>query len=195
MKLLAFSDFHGIFGLINHFRTVRIRIFETQPDLLIFCGDFRNQISIPLLESRLRRLKFPAIYYVWGNSDEVHPEFELKIGINLHLKLSELPRNFVLVGIGGDEYDTKKNIDEVDRLLSGKKFQNLIFVSHVPPFNCCDFAVDGKHVGSREYRILVDKYRPQLCIFGHIHEEAQKSKLINNTTFWNVGPRGVLIDL
>jgi Icc-related predicted phosphoesterase len=195
MKLLAFSDFHGMYGLTNHYRVVRRKISETKPDLLIFCGDFRNQISIPLLESRLRRLKFPLIYYVWGNSDEVEPEFELRIGRNLHLNLIELPGNFVIGGIGGDEYDIKRNIEKLDVLLSEKKPRTLILVSHVPPFGCCDFAVDGKHVGSDEYRKVVDKYEPQLCVFGHIHEEAQKSTQIKNTKYWNVGPSGVLINL
>ncbi|NVM27559.1 MAG: metallophosphoesterase family protein [Candidatus Helarchaeota archaeon] len=195
MKLLAFSDFHGLYGLTNHFRDVKKRISETLPDILVFCGDFRNLISIPLLESRMRRLKFPAIYYVWGNDDGVDPEFKLKVGTNLHLKLIQLDDKSAITGIGGDELDVQWNIDKLDALLSKKEVKKVILISHVPPFGCCDFAVEGKHVGSEPLRTLINKYQPSICIFGHIHEQSQKSAEFNNTLFWNVGPNGIVIDL
>ena len=195
MKLLAFSDFHGLYGLKNHFPDVRKKILETQPDILVFCGDFRNLISIPLLNSRLKRLRFPFLYYVWGNDDLVTPDFNLKIGINLHLNLKQLENDFTIVGIGGDELDVKWNVNKLDALLANLKFKNLILISHVPPFGCCDLAIEGKPVGSKVLRTLVEKYRPSLCLFGHIHEQAQKSAKLNNTIYWNVGPKGLLINL
>ncbi|MHA1130370.1 MAG: metallophosphoesterase, partial [Candidatus Helarchaeota archaeon] len=99
----AFSDFHGLFGLKDYFREVKQKLLEVKPDILVFCGDFRNNITIPLLRSRLRTLKFSNIFYVWGNSDLVKPEFDLKIGTNLHLNLVPLNNEFGIIGIGGSK--------------------------------------------------------------------------------------------
>ncbi len=198
MRILAFSDFHGMYGLTNHFLDVRKKIVETQPDLLIFCGDFRNEISIPLLESRLRWLKLPAIYYVWGNSDGQALDFTLKVGTNLHLKLIPLPLDFMICGLGGDELDVIRNLPKLEGLLSKKGFSKLILVSHVPPFGCCDTAVEGIegiHAGSKLYRKVLEKYPPALCLFGHIHEAAQQTIILQGTTFWNAGPKGVFIEI
>jgi uncharacterized protein len=195
MKILAFSDFHGMYGLTNHFLDVRSKIVETQPDLLILCGDFRNEISIRLLESRLRRLKVPAIYYVWGNSDGQALDFALKIGTNLHLKLVALPQGFMLCGLGGDELDVVKNLPTLERLLSKKEHRRLILISHIPPFGCCDMAVEGLHAGSKLYRNFINENPPVLCLFGHIHEAAQQIVRLQGTTFGNVGPKGVFFEL
>ena len=195
MKILAFSDFHGMYGLTNHFLEVRKKIAEKQPDILIFCGDFRNQISVHLLESRLRRLKFPEIYYVWGNSDELAPDFTLKVGTNLHLKPILLRTDIVICGLGGDELDVQKNIQKLEALLSEKSFKRLILISHIPPFGFCDTAVEGIHAGSKLWRELIDKFQPILCLFGHIHEDAQKRVLFKSTTFWNIGSHGAFIEL
>jgi len=195
MKILAFSDFHGMYGLTNHFLEVKKKIAETEPDILIFCGDFRNEISIPLLQSRLKRLNFPDIYYVWGNSDRLAPDFEMKIGLNLHLKLFQLPNEFVISGFGGDELDVLKNIQKLENLFIEEDCNKLILISHIPPYGCCDFAVEGRHVGSKLYREFIDKYHPILCLFGHIHEEAQKKMILKETIFGNVGSKGVLIEL
>lgn len=194
MKLLAFSDFHGLYGLINHFQEVKKKISESEPDLLVFCGDFRNNISIPLLESRLKRLEFPATYFVWGNDDQVKPTAELKNGINLHLKV-KLLGDFIITGIGGDELDVQWNIERLGTLVAESELKKIILISHIPPFGCCDFAIDGKHVGSKPLRQFIEHYHPIACLFGHIHEQAQKSMNLGTTRCWNVGHNGLLINL
>jgi Icc-related predicted phosphoesterase len=195
MRILAFSDFHGMYGLTNHFLDVRRKIAETKPDFLILCGDFRNELSIPLLESRLRRLNLSSIYYVWGNSDGQALDFALKIGTNLHLKLIALSQEFMLCGLGGDELDVVRNLPQLEQLLSEKSRSKLILISHVPPFGCCDMAVEGSHAGSKLYRQFIDNHPPVLCLFGHIHEAAQQMLKSPSTTFWNVGPKGIFIEL
>ena len=194
MKILAFSDFHGLYGLTNHFRIVKKKILESKPDILVFCGDFRDHLSIPLLKSRMKRLKFQKIFYLWGNSDEVNPEFDLNVGINLHLKLVSVGKEHVIAGIGGDELDVEWNIKEFEKVLS-KNSQKLILISHVPPFGFCDYAVERKHVGSKPLRELVEKFKPVLHLFGHIHEASQKKVLNDRTTFVNVGSSSYTIDL
>ncbi len=194
MKILAFSDFHGLYGFKNYFRDVKIKLSETNPDILIFCGDFRNSLSFPLLRSRLRRLKFPRIYLIWGNSDSCPPEFDLGIGTNVHLYFELIEKDLGIIGIGGDELDVEWNIAKLEALLSNINMK-FILVSHVPPFGICDFAVDQRHVGSKPLRDFVDKYKPILHLFGHIHEESQKKIITKTTTFWNVGPKSINLEL
>jgi Icc-related predicted phosphoesterase len=194
MRILGFSDFHGLFGLRNHFRDVKKKLLDSQPDILVFCGDFRNDISIPLLKSRMRRLQVPKIYYVWGNSDNVKPEYDLKVGINLHLKVIPLTKEFGIAGIGGDELDVQWNIESLEKQLSGSTLK-LILVSHVPPFGFCDYAADQKHVGSRPLRALVERFKPIAHLFGHIHEDSHKQVVYKGITFVNVGPNSCTIDL
>jgi predicted phosphodiesterase len=143
MKFLVYSDFHGLFGMINHFKTVKSLIKSYKPDFIIFCGDFRNKISINLLNVRVKSLRLP-VYYVWGNDDEVKPEFELRNGENIHLKLVNLDENLSLAGIGGDEYDVEWNIQKFDEILSNNDFKDLVIISHVPPYSACDLANDGR---------------------------------------------------
>ncbi|MHA1264126.1 MAG: metallophosphoesterase family protein [Candidatus Helarchaeota archaeon] len=195
MKILAFSDFHGLFGLKNHFTDVKLKLSEIQPDILIFCGDFRNHLSIRQLTSRMKLLQHNQIYYVWGNDDELDPEFNLKIGTNLHLKTEEIAKSLLLIGIGGDELDVKWRIQELERLLKKISPKKVILISHIPPFGILDYANDGRHVGSKPYRRIIDNYKPLLCLFGHIHEQEQRSIRIKETVFWNIGPKGIVINL
>jgi len=126
----------------------------------------------------------------------MEPKFELTVGTNLHLNPIKLDDNeHAIVGLGGDELDVKWNLEKLDSILSAKKFKNLILVSHIPPFGFCDYAVEGKHVGSKPLRTLIENHEPKLSIFGHIHEDSGKSAMLNEIRFWNVGPKGILINL
>ena len=192
MKFLVYSDFHGLFGMINHFKKVKLDIKSYKPDFIIFCGDFRNKISKTLLNVRVKNLRLP-VYYVWGNDDEVKPEFELRNGKNIHLKLVNFDENLSLAGIGGDEYDVEWNIQKFDEILSNN-FKDLIIISHVPPYSACDLANDGRNVGSKELLDLILKYKPRLSLFGHIHENWGESKCFKEVEFINIGPKGFFIE-
>ncbi|MBD3226688.1 MAG: hypothetical protein GF329_00740 [Candidatus Lokiarchaeota archaeon] len=194
MNFLAYSDFHGLFGFKNHFRKIKKDIKRFNPDFVVFCGDFRNKVSKSLLNVRVKHLGRP-VYYVWGNDDEFDPEYKLKSGINLHLKVIEVNEAFKIVGLGGDELDVKWNIEKFDEILDNEKdSDNLVIVSHVPPYSACDLANDGRNVGVKEYLALILKFSPRLVLFGHIHENFRCHTCIEGIDFINIGPNGVLFE-
>jgi Icc-related predicted phosphoesterase len=45
-----------------------------------------------------------------------------------------------------------------------------ILVSHSPPFGILDMSKDGKHVGCKSLAEAVQRIRPLVHVFGHIHE-------------------------
>ncbi len=197
MKVLAFSDFHGLFGFTDHFIEVKKKIDLHEPDLLLLCGDLQDRGSIKLLENRIKSLLYSPIFFVWGNSEEqLDITRELENAINLHLKIREID-GFHFVGLGGDEYDVKRDVGEMREMLKKTplKGENLIIMSHVPPFNTVDSCNDGRNVGVAELRDLIEDFKPILVLCGHIHEQVQKLALIGSSRICNVGPKGVLITI
>lgn len=83
-----------------------------------------------------------------------------------------------------------------------RNFNNLIFVSHVPPFNTkidlapkltedLKFEIKGgvimmEHVGSSAVRKIIEKYQPLIGLHGHIHESRGFDK-IGRTIVFNPG--------
>ncbi|VVB75743.1 Calcineurin-like phosphoesterase [Candidatus Tiddalikarchaeum anstoanum] len=97
---------------------------------------------------------------------------------------------------------------ENDRLLLDKVMSNLgkklIFVSHMPPESYCDLAVfkwskekgyqaakigdpdaQTKHAGDKVLKELVEKNKPVLTLFGHIHEAAGYEELFTHAKVKN----------
>lgn len=60
----------------------------------------------------------------------------------------------------------------------------------MPPFGILDIGKqENIHIGCRELRKRVDKMKPKIHIFGHIHESYGTQKL-NNTLFINAAQCG-----
>ncbi|MFX1450442.1 MAG: metallophosphoesterase [Promethearchaeota archaeon] len=197
MKILTFSDFHGLFGLIDHYIDVKKKIEQYHPDLLLLCGDLQDRGSVKLLENRIHNLQFSPIFFVWGNSEEqVDPSYELKNAINIHLKIKNIA-DLHFIGLGGDEYDVRGNISEIRRIILDNplKGEQLILISHIPPYKSVDLCNDGRNVGVIEYRDLITEFQPMLVICGHVHEEVQKIAYIDSSMICNVGSRGVLFTI
>lgn len=68
-----------------------------------------------------------------------------------------------------------------------------ILISHPPPVNTkVDMIKSGVHVGSKAVKEFIEKYQPDLCITGHIHESVGedslgKTKVINPGPFFEGG--------
>ncbi len=61
-----------------------------------------------------------------------------------------------------------------------------ILLTHGPPFGILDKNLKGEPVGCKDLLDEVQtRIKPRLHLFGHIHEEAGKRVLINDTTFIN----------
>jgi Icc-related predicted phosphoesterase len=63
-----------------------------------------------------------------------------------------------------------------------------VLVSHTPPYGTvCDRLKTGGHAGSRAVREFIEKYRPDVCLCGHIHE-ARGEDRVGRTHIVNPGP-------
>lgn len=97
-----------------------------------------------------------------------------------------------------NEEQIQKDLSKIFKNLIGKK---VILATHVPPFGILDkvyskftswavktYGESAKrgNIGSKGLIKIDEKYKPLLHIFGHIHE-AKGKKIINRTTFINVG--------
>jgi Icc-related predicted phosphoesterase len=71
-----------------------------------------------------------------------------------------------------------------------KKWQDIpsdvqVLISHGPPAGILDFTIEGKHVGSTSLLAEISqRIKPQLHLFGHIHEGYGKCR-IGEVTFVN----------
>lgn len=59
-----------------------------------------------------------------------------------------------------------------------------VLITHGPPFGILDLTAGGEQVGCEELRAAVERLRPRLHIFGHIHEAAGTLER-DGTTFVN----------
>ena len=58
-----------------------------------------------------------------------------------------------------------------------------IVVAHDPPYKCLDKCSDGREVGSKSIRKLIEEKQPKIWLCGHIHEAAGVDKIGNTMVF------------
>jgi len=59
-----------------------------------------------------------------------------------------------------------------------------VLISHGPPMGILDW-VGNQRVGCEELRIAVERTKPRLHVFGHIHSAGGQTRKIGNTQFYN----------
>jgi len=64
------------------------------------------------------------------------------------------------------EREQEADLVALERLID----RDTVLITHGPPAGILDLVDDGLHVGSMALRRLVDRRRPRLHLFGHIHQ-------------------------
>lgn len=175
-------------------------------DMIVFLGDFSSKVGdvkaniddAAYLVGQLGEVA--QVRCLFGNCDVPEVEkFLDKEGVLLHKQLLGLGKT-VAIGFGGSsptpfhtpsefsegeiEGDLEYLVDEATKM----EAQRLIVFSHVPPKNTkADELPGGGHAGSSALRSIIDKYQPNLCVCGHIHE-AKSMDFVGQTSIINVGP-------
>ena len=87
----------------------------------------------------------------------------------------------------------KKDEKRLEQLFLKKKpLKNFIFLTHYTPYGIMDKVrlksspMHGKHVGWMPYNRIIKKYKPLLCVCGHMHENQGMQK-IGKTLVINAG--------
>jgi len=92
---------------------------------------------------------------------------------------------------------SRKKLDKLFKKYSKENREGrVIFAFHNMPYNCgldkirdpeADPLVFGKHYGNKLTRRIIDKYRPMICVGGHMHENQGRCK-IKDSVVINCGP-------
>lgn len=205
MRIIGFGDIHMAGREVENIPGIK------EADLLLLNGDLTNFGGRKEVKAVLDEVMTinPNVLAQFGNMDrpEVNDYLE-DLGLNLHAQARLFEREVCLIGVGGSNYTpfhTPSEFSEKELLrigdrafdqgqqylslagpLANKKIPR-IFISHVPPYNTeVDKLYNGKHVGSKSIRLLIEKYQPDLCIVGHIHEAKGKDTILN-TPIYNPG--------
>lgn len=205
MHIIAFGDIHMAANACRNIPGIR------QADLIILTGDLTNFGSQREAQQVLDEVMAinPRVLAQLGNLDRPDINEHLDhLGINLHGQSRLVGDRLCIVGVGGSNptpFHTPTEYSEEEMLQIGTRaYQQgidaitqmrpadgnripVLFVSHAPPVNTrVDMIFDGRHVGSTAIRRIIETYRPDICVTGHIHE-AKGSDSIGSTSIYNPG--------
>lgn len=205
MRIIAFGDIHMATAQAGKIPGIR------EADLVLLNGDLTNyggkKETKSVLDDIMRII--PQVLAQFGNLDsrEVNDYLE-RLGINLHGQARLVQAEVCLIGVGGSNFtpfQTPSEFPENEILhlaekafKQGREFISLaeplhkrkipqILIAHAPPYDTkVDRLHNGRHVGSRSIRTVIEQYQPDLCICGHIHE-AKGYDSIGKTAVYNHG--------
>ena len=161
------------------------------------------------LEPLARRV--PLLLAQIGNMDqgEVTGWLEER-GWNLHARARELFPGVLALGVGGSNVTPFRTPSEfAEEQLAAWMEQayaearqltaaagtadampRLVLVSHTPPHaTACDRLRSGAPAGSTAVRAFIEKYQPDICLCGHIHEARARDRM-GKTLVINPGTLG-----
>lgn len=197
IKIFIFSDGHGNLKNIE-----KLKSEMAKADLLLFAGDFTKYNSpktgLPFVNA-ISEIEKPT-FSVLGNCD--YPEIfeatkQKKFSVDASIKTFD---ELYITGSGGGSKFTgttpyERSDEELvgDLAASEKKLKageiksdELIVITHNPPFETKLDRVPMAHVGSKLIRAFIEKWQPLLHISGHIHEAFSVDK-IGKTLLVNPG--------
>ena len=200
MKILAFTDTHGIAGNMN---TILKKDKEKKPELAICCGDFTTfENNMNKILKTLSKLNC-NLYLIHGNHENVeNVSKSLKKFKNIKLFHKKVIRykKYILIGWGGGgfsfrdkEFETwikKINKDIKKYRKQGKK---LIFAAHAPFYNTELDKLDKSHYGNKSLSKFIKKNKIDIAFCGHFHENFYMKDKLKKTLIFNPGPKGTII--
>lgn len=194
MKIISFGDIHEDTRNLQ-----KIEAELKDADLIIISGDITNYHGKAVAENVINSVRKynTNILAQLGNLDqgEVN-DYLSQESINLHGN-GYIFNDIGIFGVGGSNLTPFKTPTEFNEeeiysfLVNGyKKIDGCevkIMVPHMPPINTnVDKVSSGMHVGSKSVRDFIEKYKPNMCICGHIHE-SKGDDVIGNTIIFNAG--------
>lgn len=195
MQFIAFGDIHE---RPWHLESIREGI--SNASAVIITGDLTQFGSTPEARAVIEAIRSinSNIMAQAGNLDG--PEVETWLadtGISLHGR-GYTVGDIGIFGVGGSNpspFGTPNELgeDDIAEILK-KGYEEVkdapfrIMVPHMPPHNTrVDIVHSGLHAGSKSVRNFIEKYQPDLCLTGHIHESAGEDR-IGKTHILNPGP-------
>lgn len=197
MKILAFSDMH-----LSRRCAADITQASTDADLVIAAGDFctmRNGLGDAM--SLLGGIDSPLVM-VPGNAESID-ELRAAAPATAHVLHGGGTRigGLTLFGLGygipvTPFGDWSCDLDDATAtsMLAGCESADIL-VTHSPPKGVGDVTSDGKSIGSTAIRAAIERIRPTLAVFGHVHDSWGADGTIGATRCVNLGPRANWFEL
>lgn len=194
MKILAVSD-EECAALWDHYVPGQLK----QYDLILSCGDLKaSYLSFLVTMARC------PLLYVHGNHDDRYDR-EPPEGCDCIDDRMVIYNGVRILGLGGSpwyrpgkyqytEDEMEKRIKKLRFLLWRHKGVDIV-VTHAPPFGVGDLP-DRAHQGFTCLRALLDKYKPQYLLHGHVHlrycTDRTRERIYGETRVINTCERYVL---
>lgn len=191
LRIIHISDTH------NHI----LSKIKLKGDILVHSGDLTlrgnlSEIVLALEELSLLGKNFQKVILVPGNHDWL---FEQQPSLCKEL-CSE--KNIVLLNDESYEFEGVKfwgspitptfyhwafNRDPGSSIIKHWDLIPLcdVLITHGPPYGILDKTKSGDHAGCRDLLSYIEKLRPCLSLFGHIHEEGSKTHYDGHTLYSN----------
>ncbi|HEY2717448.1 MAG TPA: metallophosphoesterase family protein [Solirubrobacterales bacterium] len=196
MKALAFSDLHRDLD-----QGAKLVEMSADADVVIGAGDFAS-IHEGLEETigALRAIERPTVL-VPGNNETADALRAAAAGWDaatvLHGEgMTIAGTEFFGLGAGVPTTPWEWSFDLSDEEAAAMIEpcpEGAVLVLHSPPKGHCDGPGEG--FGSPALLAAIEAKRPQVAVFGHIHEDWGCSSEVGSTPLHNLGPRGTWLDL
>ncbi len=200
MRILAASDIHGDVSIAGRLAK---RAEEESADLVILAGDLTlsDDLVEGILAPFVRRDLRVAI--LAGN----HDSFATTAFLAERYKVTDLHASSLAIGDVGVFGCGGANIglfaleeEAIERYLaraheSVKAKAHRIMVTHVHPEGSRAAGMTTIFPGSSGVRASIERLSPDIHICGHVHEAEGLEERIGETTIYNVGEQGKIIDL
>jgi Icc-related predicted phosphoesterase len=190
MRILAIGDVHGD---LPAYRWFSRQMIETKADVGILAGDLTRSRKSRVEEKKIKNILGKAgktFYFVMGNDDQIEWTSENNF-ININQRdvwLGEyqfIGYHYTNPFIKGIFEKTEEEQDNDFKSLIKLVRQNTILVTHGPPFGILDKGILDLHAGSTALKKFVNRAKPLVHIFGHIHQNCGSFKNFFNVSYWN----------
>jgi len=194
MRILAFSDVHGVYGELE-----RVLAPPAAFDVIVIAGDLTTIGTAPEARAAVRTLlgHGKPVLTVAGNMDPGPVEDELRaLGVSIDGR-GRVIDGVGFFGVSGAPVSPLRTPNEITEDEIRRRAEQgwaevaacrrTVFVPHPPPANTAlDRLRDGRHVGSVAVREVIAHRHPAVVVCGHIHE-ARGVDQVDGTPVVNCG--------
>jgi Icc-related predicted phosphoesterase len=193
MDILAFTDIHG-----DHQRIADLKEAAQHADIAICAGDITiGGHDIESIVDALSNLPCD-VYLIHGNHEDPQTLQNLSLitdGVSyIHKQIIDLDDHH-LIGYGGEGFSF--TTDDFEAFIQNTPIpnNNIILVTHQPPHNTAVDKVRGRQAGNNSFRTFIDAHPVILSLSGHLHENFGVQDTVNDVTYMNPGPEGVILSV
>ena len=187
MKLLIFTDIHGSSTALKR---IEAKIKSENPGLLVCAGDISIfEHGIAGIFRRLNKLN-KKIVMVHGNHENPSTYFKYsKIFKNITFihKKHFIEDNILFLGYGGGGFSQrdmefeKLAKNKFKKIIMENKDKKMILITHAPPYGTKADKLGRNYAGNKSFRNFIEKYKIDLLVCGHLHENFGKGDKIGKT--------------